>query len=547
MGKKISFRLNNFLFNSGVLGFMYVLDTADIEWEENGNCLMVDTSVFDNFDSLYFNALKSKFYQDTVYYRLIEELDRLNYVDINTEDGRKAIDDLIKYSEKILERASYKSGYEIIKARGNSYDIVKNINVVKKEKDILKKKDILEEIRQYVKSNEDVLIMKDIVYTKIYPFWQSVSFLNSSNAKKEMQLCYREYFVEPVVNYVSTTPKGKIRCLECSSIMSSKDSFAMSWLNDVGVDLNRKKSYFWDFKPDTYICPVCNLIYSCVPLGFTMVGMEGIFINNNENIQTLRSINNGLTAVNFAETQHGIFSEILRGFKKDSDIEQAKKEIGNIQVVRRRSFGKDKQKYQFNILSKPQLEAIKKCKDNLDKLVRVNYKVDDNTYLNIYDEVIYRIFNNQNLYALIHEILRRAWVDNQKIYFLVNILNIQTCYFQRREEGMMNEESLEKTAFYMRKDGEALKRLLVASEENSEESANNKLRSFVYQLLNALKTKDSARFMDIVLRLYIGLGKEVPVKFQQILTDEEAFLTLGYAFIIGLKGENYEKEEIKHE
>lgn len=139
-------------------------------------------------------------------------------------------------------------------------------------------------------------------------------------------------------------------------------------------------------------------------------------------------------------------------------------------------------------------------------------------------------------------------MENKKVYFLANVLNIQTDYFRRRDKNMINEESFEKMAFYMRKDGEALKKLLVASEENSEDSANNKLRSFVYQLLNALKTRDSARFMDIVLRLYIGLGKEIPVKFQQILTDEEAFLALGYAFIIGLKGEIYEKkEEIKHE
>jgi len=66
-------------------------------------------------------------------------------------------------------------------------------------------------------------------------------------------------------------------------------------------------------------------------------------------------------------------------------------------------------------------------------------------------------------------------------------------------------------------------------------------------LLNALKTNDCARFMDILLRLYIGLGKEIPVKFEQMLTDKEAFLTLGYAFVIGLKGENYEKGEIGDE
>lgn len=554
MDNKICLRLNNFLFNSGVLGFIYVLDTADIEWEEDGNCLIVDPFVFDNFDSLYFNALKLKFGSDTAYYRLVAKLDMLDHIDISTEEGYKAITELVEYSEKTLDRASYKSGYEIIKARGNNYNILGSLRTVKKEKDISKKKELLEEIREYVKSNEDVLIMKDIAYTKINLFWKSVSFLNSSNAKKEMQLCYREYFVKPVINYVNTTSKRRMRCLECGSKIASKESFAMSWLNDVGVDLNRKKSHFWNFAPDTYICPVCNLVYSCVPLGFTMRGMEGIFINNNESIQTLKSINEGLAVEDLTGLKYEVFSKVLREFKKDSDIKAAKKEIGNIQVVRRRVLEGDKQKYEFNILSKAQLKALIECEDSLSKLVKIDYKIDNNVYLNIYDEVIYRILNNQSLYSFIHEILRNAWANNRGIYFLASVLNVQICYFQRREESAMNEENLKKAAFYIMKKGNELKKVLIDSErqpgdskEKTEEKANNKLRSFVYQLLNALKTDDCARFMDILLRLYIGLGKEVPVKFEQMLTDKEAFLTLGYAFVIGLKGENYEKGEIGDE
>lgn len=152
MDNKICLRLNNFLFNSGVLGFIYVLDTADIEWEEDGNCLIVDPFVFDNFDSLYFNALKLKFGSDTAYYRLVAKLDMLDHIDISTEEGYKAITELVEYSEKTLDRASYKSGYEIIKARGNNYNILGSLRTVKKKKTFQRRRSSLKKYENMLKA-----------------------------------------------------------------------------------------------------------------------------------------------------------------------------------------------------------------------------------------------------------------------------------------------------------------------------------------------------------------------------------------------------------
>ena len=35
-----------------------------------------------------------------------------------------------------------------------------------------------------------------------------------------------------------------------------------------GFDTSRKPSHVWNFINDIAVCPVCKLVYSCVPAGF---------------------------------------------------------------------------------------------------------------------------------------------------------------------------------------------------------------------------------------------------------------------------------------
>ncbi|MCD3331295.1 type I-B CRISPR-associated protein Cas8b1/Cst1, partial [Clostridium botulinum D/C] len=88
-------------------------------------------------------------------------------------------------------------------------------------------------------------------------------------------------------------------------------------------------------------------------------------------------------------------------------------------------------------------------------------------------------------------------------------------------------------------------------EEYVQKGAKNKLGGISYRLLNALKTKNVARFMDTLFNSYMYLNKQIPARFAEVLNDKVKFQTIGYAFLLGLQGgsgknnnENEKKEDI---
>ena len=57
----------------------------------------------------------------------------------------------------------------------------------------------------------------------------------------------------------------------------------------------------------------------------------------------------------------------------------------------------------------------------------------------------------------------------------------------------------------------------------------NKLKGYVLQLTNCLRTNNSSTFMDIVTRMYGSLGEGIPCTkaFEKMLTNKEYFRSLG--------------------
>ena len=78
---------------------------------------------------------------------------------------------------------------------------------------------------------------------------------------------------------------------------------------------------------------------------------------------------------------------------------------------------------------------------------------------------------------------------------------------------------------------------------DEKDDIENKIRGFVYQLLNALKTNNPEKFLDVILRYYSGMGKSVPTVFCDMVIDKEAFQAIGYSYLLGLKGGIYNKKE----
>ena len=149
----------------------------------------------------------------------------------------------------MIEKSSFKSGYYILQ---NEYGI-NNINentvaALKNEKNLCRKKELYINLCEVLKRHEikEILLMKEIMYSKINMFYDGVSFFYRSNTKKNITECYRNDFITPLISYINENKAGKKRCIECSNIVPKTRS--MSFMIDSTDDVDKKKGTLLEYE-----------------------------------------------------------------------------------------------------------------------------------------------------------------------------------------------------------------------------------------------------------------------------------------------------------
>ncbi|MBC1976856.1 Cas8a1 family CRISPR/Cas system-associated protein, partial [Listeria booriae] len=132
---------------------------------------------------------------------------------------------------------------------------------------------------------------KNLIYSVINKGWEGVSFLYQKTKFIDPYEDYENAFLKPVFEYLDTDlSKSKYNCFICNQPIKNLN-LGLSFMNDIGFDIKKKTSHVWDFNNDVATCPVCRLIYSCVPAGFTYVYGEGMFVNDSFSIDKLLDVN----------------------------------------------------------------------------------------------------------------------------------------------------------------------------------------------------------------------------------------------------------------
>lgn len=542
----------DWLKNAGIVGLIKVLeykksieDTITIKKDY----LEFDSSMLDGFEEAFFKVIISEYGYRSSWYRLIgysTNLERLEKNDI-TEETILQLNKIIDDIKKTINSNSYKNAYLIledssfIKNKGNLLDKIK---LKKKEnpesfrEQVLTQINIINEIIEWLKRDDvkRVIQAKNVMYDVIQNFWNNISILLKTNNKGDMYNLYRNDFIIPTENYInSDRSRYKYSCLTCDNKikkLNKPESFDLAWIVKMGADMSRKSSHFWNMNGDAYICPVCNLVFSCLPLGFNMVNNKGIFINNNQNLKILRQCNTvqkEYDSRTFEEIENLSYYNVLNAMENVT-INNIDKEFDNIQVVKI-DASNSRRPYSFNILSPRIMKVLYYNRKRLDSLIKVRVKVTDKYYLNLYDEIISRIYSGRNLFDLISKLLF-MYLDNKKfksISIIYNILSINTSLIGGKR---MKQEDINKFTCY----GADLKK------KYEEKNAEGKLPGITYRLVNAIKTKDAAKFMDSILNAYMYMGKAIPKDLNAILRDSDILQSFGYAFVIGLQGESSEKK-----
>jgi len=559
----ISFYSSDFLYNAGIVGFIKLLETVqaieDEDYIYGGNVFKVKKEFFlnTNLAQAYIDTCIEKFAISSAYTRLLgENVEKIKmltdkYVEAEDKSIKKDLDEEYK---KLLDtagltRASYITACAILKDKNINLDLKAECKNIKAIKDYGEKYQEVLKLQKKLQDNScrETFLMKDIMYSRINSIWSGKSFLNRANAKKDIKEIYYSDFIEPVIKYLKAPPKEKKssrHCIVCDAVMSKP--IDISFLNDSADDMSRKKSAFWNCKPDAQLCPLCAFIYSMSPLGFTAMQRNMMFVNDNADIEGMKSINDELDASSELESNiegtigwMRIWNKIVQNILKSKQ-----KALRNIQVVVRE---KDTEKYNFNIIAKDILELLEKSLKYIGYIGNNFIKTPSGISVNIQDEVLKNIFRRTDLYTMMNKILNYAIRENIQVEFLDNVLQIQHMIVggKKMEQNCVTQDDITS----IKAAGKQLRSFSIVDKNGMNADEDGKLRGYAYKLLGALRVNDQEKFWQIVARMYLSYGKAIPETdiFLKAFKNEDNFKQLGYAYILGLKDNHKVEKNIKQE
>lgn len=544
--EKIHIPLDDWQKNSGIVGFINIVGRENVEFKNSE--LIFDSQLLADFSEKYFDYLINTYQKTLSWHKIVSfqsTIDQYRQTDYELF-SEKDLNNLNKYIKDIakyyLKSASYQASYPLIgsdfdiKAAGAKLQTVGTLT--KKETFMSKREEILTEVKMVVSDIQQIidycnssdgrkyLAAKNVIYTIVKNGWDGVSILNPQTKEKDVYVDFQNFFVEPVlVNLDSDKSKYKFTCCSCNQPI--KDfSNTLTFLIKTGFDTNKKNSHAWNFSNDLGVCPMCKLIYACLPAGMTYVYNQGIFINANSNAEELVRVNQKLTYEVLRLNKAGItstntYQALIQAFNQKLGTTSAL-ELEDVHVVRYQN-----DTYRFNLLSKGILSIIKKSDKELERLKKAGYTEAKEAHY-LYQEVVERLLNSQNMFTLIHKLVVLKATNKANLYYGLSHVDNLIHINQEFLEGInvmtkLTQDELKKikgTAFYFKKGY----------------GNPNKASSISYKLLNALKINDRDGFMNVILNSYAYLGQEVPTFFLRVFEQDETFKTIGYAFVSGIIG-----------
>lgn len=535
MEEKITLYLEDWLYNAGIVGIYNILTHSGDNIVKDKDSISFDKEALNNFEDKFFSYLIDKYEKLIPWGKIVETQNFIEYHRQNNflNFDNKSVDELndkINYIKKNLKGNSYTKMYPLIGANNNLLELEKELTKIKAK--TLSKDDyqpieeafekieiIIDELKK--PKAKRYLAARNIIYNYINRSWNNVSFLNRQDKELDPYKSHAEYFIKPVIQYLEKDKaKYSYKCSTCANKIPTLDD-NLAFMNNIGFDTGRKTSHVWDFYYDLGICPICKLVYSCVPAGFVFTAYKGIFVNANNDIENLISINNKIEDEILKNDLNSTYSAFIKSMNEVM-AKSTMYEVSDIQVVRL-----ENDNYRFSLLNANVLNIVYKNRDQLSHLSGKYYLENENRYY-LQEEVTKNLLDNQNLYLLIHKLLTYKLGKNNAYYSSRDIGNIIEINFNYlRGLSYMedwNSEIVDKAkaqGYYLRTEYET-------------KSNENKIAGISYRLLNSLKTNNKNSFMDTLLNCYLYVGKQVPKIITEVLKDDEAFRTIGYAFVSGL-------------
>ncbi len=560
MGKNIKIYLADWQFNAGVVGLCNILEHAGDEVNIGDQHIEISLAMLENFSEKYFNYFIEKYKENTPWHRIVsygpimEHYKNNNFENFNLK-SLDSLNDYIRMVKDYLNRNNYKKVYPYIKDDRDILSLVKELSTVSMRKndeiedkieEIKARFKIISEIIGYCNSEDGkkYIAAKGVIYSIINNGWSGVCFLNPQTREHDIYKDYKDYFVDTTIDYLkSDKEKFKYNCFVCDAKIRKMDN-DLGFLNETGFDVARKSSHVWGFINDVAMCDLCRLIYTCLPAGFVYAYDKGIFINSNTSIEDLLRTNRKLRDDVLKKDDSDYRSLTYRALVNSINEQHSSKiqyQLQDIQIVRY-----ENEKYRFNILSKDVLRVIRESEKELNNLMNTGYR-EVRTNFSIYDITLDRLLNNYNMFTLIHKLLIYKITNSQSIstYYhtghIMNLIIININYLKGVEgldKSKENKELVRKARAY----GYYLRQEYIKKDPDADKG---KIRGISYRLLNALKTRNAEMFMNNIITSYMYIGETIPSNLTLALESDEELGIIGYAFVTGLNGREYQGENGK--
>lgn len=269
-------------------------------------------------------------------------------------------------------------------------------------------------------------------------------------------------------------------------------------LKNYNIDLGKKSKslgYNWDFNSFVY---EDDIIFDFIPFAFSTT-YNSFFINNNYTVKQLCSVNKQVLDI-VPNEQANVFT-ILEKLVEFIDYD--------VEVII-----KDRNKDYFETLyiRKSAINIIKNIGET--KGIRIKYKISENYYVNLEEEVVSSILNNLVLDKLIELLLKDK--DNRYGYSVWKLIDINKMLYG----GGKDMDDKMKGAY-------ACAKQVVKSIDK------NKVTSYRQKLINAIVFKDYDGFCKILLQLTQYSGVTFSFAFD-LFEDFEKNKNLAYTFVNAL-------------
>ncbi|MDR0850715.1 MAG: type I-B CRISPR-associated protein Cas8b1/Cst1 [Christensenellaceae bacterium] len=527
-------RLDTALFNAGVVGLVNILERGGIQHQINRDQLTISKADLIKADlaALYVEAIIDRYKETT---RLYTSMSKMNSIlDMKKVDDPKQFKENIKYIVGSFVQQSVLTGFEVLKADGIENNIAENISKLKEDtfENLEATKSLIREIYNDFEKEEiqKTLYMKNIMYTKINMIWSGIAFLHKNQVKFNITKVLNDRLIDSIREMLISGKKQKKRCcvcdIECDNLQS------LSFIQNLGIDDGKKKSPFWNYKPDLSACPLCTFIYTCAPLGFNSIDQDLIFINENETIDGLINANSKREFDNIENKSR--FSVITQLILKE--MAEKKRELNNIEVLINQKLSNDKTRYSLNVVDKRLIKIFTDCKIELNSISKNKVNIGNSSkpeWISVLETVLDCLFYNKALYNTIHKFLKYGAYANT----LMQMLMIEIKRKKKEEEKVQNNI---KRAWAVWNNGQEVKNRFNDGSKNE-----NKLNGIVIKLQNAVRSENRELFFDILIRLYSGINMPIPSGFLNGIESDDDFKEIGLAFILGLLGEPRKEKEDK--